>query len=364
MSSQKSQIETAVAPGKIILFGEHAVVYGRPAIAAPVSQVRAEATVERSETSGLEIEAADLSRRYDLYDAPADDPIAAIIRLTCARLGVAPQGLRVRVSSTIPMAGGLGSGAAVSVAIARALGRYFATEDTEPALSGVEGNTEKTKENSAPPVSSVVELSNQDISVPPVSSVAELSNQDISALAYEVEKLHHGTPSGIDNTVIAFERPVYFVKGQPIEFCRVAQPFALAIADTGIAAPTKSVVGDVRRAWEAAPQKYEELFDRVGMIAQMGRTAIEQGMLGALGTLMKMNQTCLRELQVSSPEIERLVEAATAAGAWGAKVSGAGRGGNVIALVDKVTQDKVSRAMLGAGAQRVIVTEIKDPAGA
>ena len=189
--------------------------------------------------------------------------------------------------------------------------------------------------------------------------VAELSSDEISALAYEVEKLHHGTPSGIDNTVIAFEQPVYFVRGEPIQSFRVARPFTIAIADTGIAAPTKIAVGDVRRAWEADHARYEALFDQVGAIVLEARAAIEQGNVDALGALMNANQKLLREIGVSSPEIEMLVDAAIRVGARGAKLSGAGRGGNVIALVDGVTQDAIGRAMLDAGAHGMIVTQIE-----
>ncbi|MEW5719056.1 MAG: mevalonate kinase [Chloroflexota bacterium] len=304
----------ATAPGKIILFGEHAVVYARPAIAVPVFQVRAEATIEARDDSRVVIDAVDLARQYDLADVSADDPIATIIRAICARLSVAPQGFSVRIHSTIPIASGMGSGAAVSVAISRALARHFG---------------------------------------------ATLSATQVSALVYETEKLHHGTPSGIDNTVIAFEQPVYFVRGQPIESFRVARLFTLAIADTGIAAPTKIAVGDVRRAWEQDRARYDALFDQIGAIARDARGAIEQGEVGALGGLMNANQILLREIGVSSPEIETLVSAALRAGARGAKLSGAGRGGNVIALVDEVTQDKIERALLEAGARRVIVTTIE-----
>lgn len=319
------------APGKIILFGEHAVVYARPAIAVPVLQVRAEATIDASPSDDVAIDAADISRAYILRDAPDDDPIAVIIRLTCAKLGVAPRGFQVRVRSTIPVARGLGSGAAVSVAVARALVKFFATGDTE--------STEKIK-----------------IPMSPMSSMARISNEEISALAYEVEKLHHGTPSGIDNTVIAFEQPVYFVRDEPIQSFRVARPFTIAIADTGIAAPTKIAVGDVRRAWQADRARYESLFDQVGEIVREARAAIEQGNVDALGALMNANQKLLREIGVSSPEIETLVDAAIRAGARGAKLSGAGRGGNVIVLVDAVTQDEVEHAMRDAGARDVIVT--------
>lgn len=305
---------TASAPGKIILFGEHAVVYARPAIAVPVFQVRAEATVEPSHAESVEIDATDLARRYALRDAPSDDPIATIIRLTCARLGVEPKDFSIRIRSTIPVARGLGSGAAVSVAVARALAECFGRA---------------------------------------------LPREEMSALAYEVEKLHHGSPSGIDNTVIAFAQPVYFNRGKPIESFRVARPFTIAIADTGVAAPTKIAVGDVRRAWEADRARYEVLFDQIGAMARDARVAIEHGDVEALGPLMNANQALLCEMGVSSPEIEKLVAAAVGAGARGAKLSGAGRGGNVIALADEVTQDKVERAMMDAGAARVIVTKVE-----
>jgi len=311
-------MDTATAPGKIILFGEHAVVYARPAVAVPVAQARAEVTIEARDDARVVVDATDLARQFDLRDAPADDPIATIIRLTCARLNVAPSSFSLSIHSTIPMASGLGSGAAVSVASARALAKFF----------------NRT-----------------------------LSAGEVSALAYEIEKLHHGTPSGIDNTVIAFEQPVYFVKGQPIQALRVVRPFTIAIADTGIAAPTKIAVGDVRRAWEAERARYETLFDQIGVVAREARGAIERGQVDALGTLMNTNQASLREIGVSSLEIETLVSAALRAGARGAKLSGAGRGGNVIALVDEVTQDRVERALLDAGARRVMVTGVASTNG-
>jgi mevalonate kinase len=328
----KLETISATAPGKIILLGEHAVVYDRPAIAVPVAHVFAQATIEPRDDERVIIDAADLAHQYDLRDAPTDDPLAMIIRLTCAKLGVVPRGFRVRVESTIPIGGGLGSGAAVSVAIARALNKFFTPEGT----------------------------GKRDLnSVSPVFSVVNLSSAEISALAYEVEKLHHGTPSGIDNTVIAFEQPVYFVKGKPIESFRIARPFTLAIADTGIAAPTKIAVGDVRRAWEQARARYEALFDQVGEIVDKARAAIERGAVERLGYLMNANQALLREMGVSSPEIERLILAARTAGARGAKLAGAGRGGNVIALVKAETRAEVERALIKAGAKRVIVAEIR-----
>lgn len=335
----KMEMVSATAPGKIILFGEHAVVYGRPAIAVPVFQVQAEASIVPRDDGRVFIHAVNLSRHYDLAEARLHDPLAAIIRSTCAKLDVEPKNFTVRIQSTLPIGGGLGSGAAVSVAIARALNRYFATESTE-------GTEEKNKG-----ITSVFS----------VSPVARLTDADISNLAYEIEKMHHGTPSGIDNTVIAYEKPVYFVKGKPLEVFRMARPFTIAIADTGIAAPTKIAVGDVRRAWEKEPVRFETLFDQIGKIADKARAAIESGQVERLGYLMNDNQALLREIGVSSPEIERLVLAARTAGARGAKLSGGGRGGNIIALIDpaRVTQDEIERALIKAGAKRVIATEVK-----
>ncbi|MBC7232500.1 MAG: mevalonate kinase [Chloroflexi bacterium] len=315
---------TACAPGKVILCGEHAVVYGRPAIAVPVTQVRACATVaEAGEGEGLRIHATDLQLWHRVGTAiPAAHPaypLETTVQHTLQRLGIAylPD-LTLTISSTVPIARGLGSGAAVATAIVRALAQHLG----QP-----------------------------------------LSPQEVSDLVYQTEVIHHGTPSGIDNTVIAFEQPVFFVKGKPIETLRVQRPFWLVIGDTGIRGPTKEVVGDVRRAWQAQPERYEALFDRMGSIARQAREAIESGKVEALGKLMDENQELLRAIGVSSPELEKLIYAARAAGALGAKLCGAGRGGNMIALVRRGQAQHVAKALRDAGASLVIVTKVQSASG-
>ena len=303
----------AYAPGKAILFGEHAVVYGRPAIALPVTQVRAQAAVEDG-GSGITIVAPDLGRRYLVGPAPLDDPLAHAVRITLAHLGLGlNQDLTITLTSTIPLGRGLGSSAAISAALVRALARHFGQD---------------------------------------------LPAQELSALVYETEVIHHGTPSGVDNTVVAYEQPVTFVRGQPIERLRVGAPLCLALADTGVASSTREVVGDLRRAWERDQPRYEWLFDQIGEISRRARRAIEEGDPGVVGRLMDGNHALLQAMGVSSPELDALVEAARAAGALGAKLSGAGRGGTMIALVGPGARARVEEALREAGAVSVIRTDV------
>ena len=316
------------APGKVILFGEHAVVYGRPALAAPVTQVAAEAVVAQGPRgAGLTVWAEDLGRQVAVRDASPDDPLAAAARLTLAHLGLAEPDWRVTVRSTIPIASGMGSGAAVSAALIRALADAWSHVPTE--------------------------LNAQYLIPNPPFSPAELS-----ALVYEVEKLHHGAPSGVDNTVIAYEQPVYFVRGQPPQPFAIGRPFMLAIADSGIASPTRITVGEVRRAWEQAPARFEALFDRIAAIVEAARSAIAAGEPEDLGSLMDQNHALLQEIGVSCAELDALATAARAAGALGAKLSGGGRGGNLIALVGPKTMDPVVTALRKAGALSVITTQV------
>ena len=302
------------APGKIILFGEHAVVYGRPALAVPVTQVHADVDITDSPRSGIWINAPDVYLHAEVNTLPSDHPLASVIHnfLFLSRISPFPN-LEIKISSTIPVASGLGSGAAVTVALTRALASHL------------------------------------DFS---------MTDEQVNAFAYEIEKLHHGTPSGIDNTVITYARPVYFTKGQPIETFKVGIPFTIVIADTGISAPTKESVGDVRKLWQADRETWERVFDSVGVIVQKARTSIERGKKKDLGIMMNRNHALLQEMTVSSPELDSLVAAALEAGALGAKMSGGGRGGNMIALATDENAEGISNALKKAGARNTIITQI------
>lgn len=311
---------TATAPGKIILFGEHAVVYGRSAIAAPVNQVQARAIVMAqplAPAGEVQLQAPDIDLQARLDKLPETHPLVVAVRGVLAELGVVrPPACTIRITSTIPVAAGLGSGAAVSVAVIRA----FATFLGHP-----------------------------------------LANERVSALAYEVEKLHHGTPSGIDNTVVTYALPVAFQRGQPVELLRLPAPFTVVIGDTGIQSPTAIAVGDLRRLWQAEPAHFESLFDAVAEIVQQARQAIENGAPERLGALVDANHGYLQQMGVSAPQLDRLVEAARLAGASGAKLSGGGRGGNMIALASPERAQSVADALREAGAVRTIITHVQAP---
>jgi len=302
-------------PGKIILFGEHAVVYGRPALAVPVTQVQATATVSENSRGGVWIEAPNIALSSALSQLAPDHPLVAVINSVFSTLSITrPPACTVYLQSTIPVASGLGSGAAVSVAIIRALSAFLGQPLSDPQVNG---------------------------------------------LAFQAEKLYHGTPSGIDNTVVTYARPVYFVKGQPIKTFRVGASFTLVIGDTGICAPTKESVGAVRRLREADPTRWEKVFSQVGEIVWDARQAIERGDTAALGTLMDANHALLQEMTVSCAELDLLTEAAHKAGALGAKLSGGGRGGNMIALVLKEKASTMAETLLAAGAKRTIITTVR-----
>lgn len=313
-----SAVTEATAPGKIILFGEHAVVYGRPAIAAPISQLRAKAIITYSSSNNCYIVAPDLNRHDRLQDLPPDDALALAARQVLDAAQIAqPPDVTIYVSSQIPIASGMGSGAAIAAAIIRALAMHLNRPDLQ-------------------------------------------TNERVSALTYEVEKIHHGTPSGIDNTVVAYEQPIWFIRQTPqnqIEPFTVATPLRFVVADTGVPSSTKIAVGDVRRQYEAQPAYFTEIFDACGRIAQNARVAIETGRVTQVGQLMTENHGWLQKMTVSSPELDRLVEAALAAGALGAKLSGAGRGGNMIALVaDNEMETAVRTALHQAGAKASLTT--------
>jgi mevalonate kinase len=320
---------SASAPAKLILCGEHAVVYGRPAIALPLAGIRAHVEVADGRPgSGIVVHARDLRRRWRVADDP-HGPLSQVITSVLEEVTRSPDhpitrspDLRITITSAIPIASGMGSGAAVATALVRALAAHLGRQ---------------------------------------------LAPAEISALVYASEQRFHGTPSGIDNTVVAYEQPIAFQRlnvqtfersNVSIEPIIIAAPFTLLIGDSGVRSATRLPVGEVRKRWQAEPERYEALFDQIAALVSQARAALAQGDTAALGALLSRNHALLQQLGVSSPELDALVAAAQSAGALGAKLSGAGWGGVILALAAPETRALVAAALEQAGAKRVIETAV------
>jgi mevalonate kinase len=271
------------AGGKAIVLGEHSVVYGGPAIAAGLDRgARAYATAVDEGPSRLFIRGWGLTA----YDTDQDDDLSRAFRalLAAARGHESLRGpCHVEVEANLPPGGGLGCSAAIGVAIARSL---------DP------GATE------------AVVLD--------------------TAMAWE--RVFHGNPSGIDAALSARGGCVVFRKGSPLEPVHLHGPLHFCIGSTGTTSSTKAMVDSVARLRARRPEMVDRSFEAIRVLVSNARLAIEAGDRVALGRLMDLNQMLLSGLFVSTAEIERMCGVARDAGALGAKLTGAGGGGSVIAL--------------------------------
>lgn len=277
------------AYGKLILFGEHFVVYKVPALVGAVSAYT-DCKLEYLDGPGLEV--VDDRPAVSLYKVKKKSEAELAINLTLAHLGVDPgtRGVRLTFGGDLCCASGIGASAAQVVSLARAVN---------------------------------------------LAGSLSLSEEEINAAGYEGEKGYHGTPSGIDNTAATFRGLLRFRRtdGAPV-FEKKSFPSAIRIvyASTGITASTTEVVGDVRSKKEADEMWFASLMGKYTTLVEEAERVMEGGDLNKLGELMNGNHALLQELTVSCKELDDLVDAARAAGAIGAKMSGTGRGGLMIAL--------------------------------
>ena len=291
--------------GKTILFGEHFVVYGLPAIASALGSYT---TAEVKVVNGKGWEVIDLRPATPDYKEKKYDEAMQSIKnvIEHMNIDVGCQKLEITFSGDLIAASGVGASAAQATSLARAINDSF---------------------------------------------TLMLDDEKINEAAYEGEKAYHGTPSGIDNTASTYGGLIWFVKnlngGKNImEVLQSPKKMLLVIANSGITASTTEVVSDVRKLKKAFPEKFEKIFSDYKALSKKAKEALLKSDDVSIGKLMNKNHELLQDITVSNEINDKLVEIAINNGALGAKLTGTGRGGLVIALArNEGIQENISKAI-------------------
>jgi len=311
----KSKVVTASAPAKVILFGEHFVVFGHPAVVLAIDK-RASVAAQLRKDDRISIDSVNLRAagtfKGDRFTVQKGGPKARLkleparnaVKQVLERAGSKKVGVDVRIRSNIPVSAGLGSSAAVATATVAA-------------------------------VSHLLEV--------------ELSRDEIFRMAYESERLVHGTPSGIDPAISTYGGALQFQKSRDFIDLKVQTDIPLVIGNTRVERSTGELVARVRRTRQSFPSIIDLLMVTGARTALLAVEALRKGELQTVGELMNINHALLSAVGVSHESLERLVYAARNAGAYGSKLTGGGGGGCMIALAEKGRLRKVMAAIESAG---------------
>lgn len=282
------------AHGKIILIGEHAVVYNEPAIAMPFMATPVEVIIEKINGGSV------MSSSYyqGLLQTVPDslNNLKSLIQSICSDLNQPVDGLSISISSLIPPERGMGSSAAVATALVRALFAYF----------------------------------ERDIAHDTLLNYVEIS-----------EKIAHGNPSGLDARVTSSASPIYYKKNSHFSSIPLHVSGYLIAADTGMKGQTKKAVRDVAKQMERASHQTLTIIKKIGHLTEEARIAIQGDHVERLGELLTLSHECLKQINVSNERLDRLVDTALKNHALGAKLTGGGRGGCMIALARSAKQAKL-----------------------
>ena len=307
---------TGSGKGKSILFGEHFVVYGLPALAAGIAS-ETTASVTRKKENGWTLEDNRPEMPGYKKKKAEEQRVSVENILDFCDIDLTKEGIHIELGGNLVCASGIGASAASCVAIARALNDEFRLG---------------------------------------------MDDDRINAVAYQGEKGYHGTPSGIDNTASTFGGLVWFTRdldgGPPdFEILKLDRPVHLVIASTGITASTKNVVGDVKKKKDDNPEWFNTVADEYLQLVNDAREGLVNLELEIVGRLMNRNHELLQELTVSCEELDNLVNIARENGALGSKMTGTGRGGNMISLAaDDTTMKQIANALEKGGAEGVWTT--------
>ena len=300
--------------GKVILFNEHFVVYGLPAIASAIG-ARTNALVERSAGSGVELKDQRPETPGYKEEKAEQQKESLDLMIKFMNIDTVKNHYTITLGGDLLAASGVGASAASCAAIARA----FSDELN-----------------------------------------LNYSDEKVNEVAYEGEKGYHGTPSGIDNTAATYGGLIWYRRegtSQLMERMRLRQPVEIVMGNTGRTADTKLVVGGVKERKDREPEKYERLFKNADQLVRDARRQLEAFDLKKVGECMNENHTLLQEIGVSSAELDELVGLARGAGALGAKLTGTGRGGYMVALTPgRDLQDRVAKEIGRKGFQALSTT--------
>jgi mevalonate kinase len=275
--------------GKVILFNEHFVVYGLPAIASAIGS-RTTALVEKLDGSGAEIKDDRPETPGYKVEKLAEQKESLNKMLRFMGIDTEHNHFKITLGGDLIAASGVGASAASCAAIARAF-------SDELGLG--------------------------------------YSDERVNEVAYEGEKGYHGTPSGIDNTAATFGGLIWYKRegsSHHMERMKLRKPVEIVMGNTGIVADTKVVVAGVKERKEKAPEEYAPIFDNAAELVQSARKQLEAFELKKLGASMDKNHELLQRIGVSCKELDMLVRLARDSGALGAKMTGTGRGGYMVAL--------------------------------
>lgn len=311
MSAEKAttseKIAIGVAHSKLILIGEHAVVHGKPAIAIPFPLVGVESVAEYV-PGKLKLDST-------FYHGPVDsapealDGIVNCIKDTLTYLNMPGKDMLIRIKSSIPPGKGLGSSASVAIAVIKSLFAYAQVPYTE---------------------------------------------EDILYLANVAETYAHGAPSGIDPLTVTSQLPVWYAKEQDIEYINLNDDFHFIVADSGRFGDTRLAVESVAELFKSAPKAIQHKLDRIGEFTHQAKHALEKAGKHLLGKMLNEAQKELEALGVSDAGLNRLIDFARQEGALGAKLTGAGNGGCIIALArNEVHSRQLSEKLRRFGANAV-----------
>ncbi len=296
--------------GKAILLNEHFVVYGVPAIVSAIGKYTV-AKLNPIDKPGWSI--IDNRKATPNYKEEKIDQQKDSINRIFKKMGIdlSKKGLEITLNGTLYCASGIGASAASCVAITRAISEHFNLN---------------------------------------------MLDEEINEIAFEGEKGYHGNPSGIDNTASTFGGLIWFEKDEDkvMDKISIPAPIEIVMGNTGKVADTAAAVAGVRNRREKNPEKYKEIFDRAENIAYLARNALLNEDYRELGKLMNENHKLLQQIEVSSRELDFLVKLARDNGAIGAKLTGGGLGGSIIALTpDKKIQEEVANAIEKEGFQTI-----------